>query len=492
MDLFFTLDINKTDYKFKYQAIYYFLRKLILEGKVQSGTRLPSSRMLASMYEVNRNTIKLVYEMLVADGYVTTIEGSGTFVAYSPEKLDLMKKSSKTIQLSKRSQKIKTNKSEMNEGDFVINFRGAGFSPNINDFPLEEWKKTVYQASKDLNFLVEEGDYHLMGLPQLREAISSYLSRSRGMSVNPNQIVIINGVMQGISILSQLLINEGDHVVVEEPSFTSIKNNFLMMGAELIPSPLEPYEFSVSNWKSRLAYVTPSHQFPTGKVMSLDQRIQLLHWAKEQNAIIIEDDYDSEFRRKGRPIEPLKVLDYEDRVVFLGTFAKTILPSLRIGYLILPADLTKEFLKIRNLGGEYTTSIIEQMAISLFIKSGKFERHLRRLNRIYSHKAKVLYQAIQTYIPNVFEWIETDAGLHMFATWMHSTEAYNIFEKECLKRGVTWDTANQYYINQPLQPKVILGFTHLSDENIIKGFQIMGEVVSGMKLDADVESISEI
>ncbi|MBM7661907.1 GntR family transcriptional regulator/MocR family aminotransferase [Bacillus mesophilus] len=488
MDLFYTLDLSQNDYKFKYQAIYHFLRELILEGKVQTGTRLPSSRVLASKYEVNRNTIKLVYEMLVADGYISTIEGSGTFVAYSPQNLNLIEKTNKKIQLSTRSQKIIDKKTQPPSKEKIeVDFRGSGFSPNITYFPLDDWKKTIYQAARDLNFLVVEEQYDIKGLPALREAISSYLNRSRGMMIKPNQVVIINGIMQGITILSQLLIDVGDHVVVEEPSFTSIKNNFMTMGGELIPAPIETQDFQVRDWESRLIYVTPSHQFPTGKVMSINQRINLLQWAKKHNSIIIEDDYDSEFRRKGRSVEPLKVLDFEERVVFLGTFAKSILPSLRIGFAVLPPDLVDDFLKIRNLGGEYTTSILEQMAVGLFIKSGKFERHLRRLNRIYAQKYDVLLQAIKKYLSNAFEWNETDAGLHLFATWKHSAQDYIIFENECLVRGVVWETANHYYINPPPQPKVIIGFAHLSDDDIIKGFQLMGEAFKAISSTNDIE-----
>ncbi|MHC0037775.1 MocR-like pyridoxine biosynthesis transcription factor PdxR [Pseudoneobacillus sp. C159] len=475
MDVFFTLDLKNSKYPYKYQAIYHFLRNLMIEGKVEVGMRLPSSREMAKRYQVNRNTIKQVYEMLYADGYVSTLEGSGTFVAYSPQKLRLMEKSQKSIQISDWGKRIPTLwNSTTKKG--IINFDGAGFSPNMNQFPVEDWKKTLYQASRELNFLMDTGSYDLQGLLTLREAIAAYLHRTRGMAVNPRDIVIINGVMQGIGILSQLLINTGDQVVVEEPSFQSIQANFITSGASLLHIPVEPNGLMVGDWDSRLIYVTPSHQFPTGHVMKLEERLKLLQWAKDRNAIIIEDDYDSEFQRKGRPIEPLKVLDYDDRVVYLGTFAKNILPSLRIGYAILPPDLVPLFLKARNLSGEYTTSIIEQMAVAIFIKTGKLERHLRRMNRLYSQKYEAFKHSLEKYQFNAIDWIDTNAGLHLFGNWRDSQEAYAKFEEECAGHGVTWQRADYYYHLPIARPKVIFGFSHLSETEIEEGIKTMSKV----------------
>lgn len=461
--------------------MYHFIRELILNGKVKMDTRLPSSREMATKYNVNRNTVKQVYEMLIADGYVSTMEGSGTFVAYSPSKLKLIEKSSTNLRLSRWSKRIPKSSPKEKAKKVTIDFGGAGFSLNLTHFPIQDWKKTVYEATRELNFLTEIPGYDAKGLIQLREAISAYIQRTRGMNVDPSQIIIINGVMQGIGILSQLLINEGDKVVVEEPSFSSIQGNFITSGATLIPAPIEPEGFCVKDWNSQLIYVTPSNQFPTGKVMSLEQRLNLLQWAKKRNAIIIEDDYDSEFRRKGRPIEPLKVLDYEDRVVFLGTFAKSILPHLRIGYAVLPNDLVDEFLRARNLFGAYTTSALEQMAIALFIKSGKLERHLRRMNRIYSHKYETFILAIKRHLPDAFDWMDTDAGLHLFASWKLSGDKYIEFKKECLSRGITWESAQEYYINPPDQPKAIFGFSHLEEKEIEESIKRMGEVFQTVK-----------
>jgi GntR family transcriptional regulator / MocR family aminotransferase len=476
LDLFFTLDLTNKKYPYKYQAIYHFLKQLIIDGNVEVGMRLPSSREMAKRYGVNRNTIKQVYEMLFADGYVSTVEGSGTFVAYSPKSLRLMEKSHRGFQLSQWALGI-----SVKDGGPIkrgrINFNGSGFSPNLKHFPVEEWKKTVYQATRELDFLMTNDNFDIQGILPLREAIAAFLLRTRGLAVHPKDIVIINGVMQGIGILSPLLINKGDHVVVEEPSFESIKANFMASGASLLHVPVEPRGLEVKDWDSRLIYVTPSHQFPTGHVMRLEERIKLLQWAKEKNAIIIEDDYDSEFQRQGRPIEPLKVLDFEDRVIFLGTFAKTILPSLRIGFAVLPPDLVSPFLKARNLFGEYTTSILEQMAAAIFIKSGRLERHLRKMNRLYAQKYEAFQKAIKEYKLDCFDLIDTTAGMHVYGSWKHTREEYLQFESECLKRGVTWEDADYYYSLPTPKPKVIFGFAHLSEEEIRSGIQIMSEVM---------------
>ncbi|HYK72884.1 MAG TPA: PLP-dependent aminotransferase family protein [Pseudoneobacillus sp.] len=484
MDLFYTLDLDNKQYSYKYQAIYHFLKEIILEGRVEVGTRLPSSREMATRYRVNRNTIKQVYEMLYADGYVSTLEGSGTFVAYSPKKLRLMERSNKSIQISEWAKRIPTKEQSIQKKG-TINFNGAGFSPSLDQFPLEDWKKTLYQATRDLHFLTDNVDYDVQGLLPLREAIAALLQRTRGMDVSPKNIVIINGVMQGIGILSHLLIDHGDQVVVEDPSFQSIQANFITAGAKLIHAPVQPDGLKVCDWDSRLIYVTPSHQFPTGRVMKMEERLKLLQWAKKRNAIIIEDDYDSEFQRKGRPIEPLKVLDFEDRVVYLGTFAKNILPALRIGYAILPQDLIPTFLQARNLYGEYTTSVIEQMAAAIFIKTGKLERHLRRMKRNYSQKYQVFQDSILKYKLSAFEWIDTSAGLHLFGNWKYSLDDYLLFKEECLKRGVSWQSADFYFSTITPKPTVIFGFSHLSEKNIIKGIKTMGEVLKTLNIGKD-------
>lgn len=216
--------------------------------------------------------------------------------------------------------------------------------------------------------------------------------------------------------------------------------------------------------------------------MKLDERLKLLQWAKKQNVIIIEDEYDSEFQRKGRPIEPLKVLDFEDRVVYLGTFAKYILPALRIGFAILPPELIYIFLKARNLYGEYTTSVIEQMAAAIFIKTGKLERHLKRMRWAYSQKYQVFQESIFEYNLEGFDLVDTSTGLHQSGTWKYSKEEYLLFEEECEKHGVSCQSADFYFSALPPKPTIIFGLSHLSEEEIKLGLKTMGEVFKTLNI----------
>ncbi|WP_245590505.1 PLP-dependent aminotransferase family protein [Aneurinibacillus terranovensis] len=213
----------------------------------------------------------------------------------------------------------------------------------------------------------------------------------------------------------QQMMHPGEKVIVENPCYTGVKNAINAVGGIPVPCAVDVNGIIPVDWNARLLFVTPSRQYPTGTVLSLERRQAILRWASERQAVIVEDDYDSEFRHRGRPVEPLKVLDKGGRVIYIGTFSKTILPDFRVGYAVLPPSLTETFCKAQQLFEPHTPSLLEQRALTSFMNSGLYQRHLRRVRRVYSQKYEVMRHTMKEKLPHLFELVDSDAGLHIFA-----------------------------------------------------------------------------
>ncbi|MBS4175236.1 PLP-dependent aminotransferase family protein [Bacillus sp. FJAT-49736] len=474
--MFISLDTYINKYKYKYLALYHYFRDLILDGQLQKGSRLPSTREVAIDYGLNRNTVSLAYDMLLSEGYTEAIKGSGTFVSFSFVDQSVKEESNeREVRLSdwgkmlpRQGENVRSNQKK------IIDF-GSGFDPDLENFPSLDWKKAVNHSIKESDYLLSLKTLPVEGIGPLRESISSYLLRAKGLKASADDIIILNGSMHGISILLHLLVKPGDKVVIEDPGFKRIKDVIHTTGGIPLPVSVLDESFMNASWDSHLAYVTPSYQYPTGKIMPMEQRIKLLQWASEKGAIIIEDDYDSDFRRKGRAIEPLKVLDTGQRVVYLGTFTKTIMPSLRIGFAVVPPYLKHVFLEAKHLFEPYTTSVLEQLAISSFIKSGAYERHIRRMNRIYTQKYHVFKRLMEEHLRDLFTWEESQAGFHLFAWWKRSAEEYLLFVQNCQEEGLYWPTIQRGFVNEPARKAVIFGYSHLSTEQMENAIQIMAK-----------------
>lgn len=252
----------------------------------------------------------------------------------------------------------------------------------IEHFPQAEWKSALAAVHRS-DRREQSG---VAGDLELREAIASHLRWTRGIQADASQIVLFSGSMQGITLLTQLLIPEGAAVVLENPGYQGIAQAVKSCGGTIIPAEVDTGGIIPQSWEAQTLFVTPTRQFPTGAVLGLDRRRAILEWASERNAVIIEDDYDSEFRWGGRPIEPLKVLDREQRVIYVGSFSQTMIASFRLGYVVLPPSLVKPLLAAKTLYEPVPSAILEQRALAKFMARGGYLRHLRRLTRLYGDR----------------------------------------------------------------------------------------------------------
>lgn len=520
----------RAKYTSKYAALYHALHDSILGGKLTRNTKLPSSRELAAMYELSRGTVNQVYDMLIAEGYLQADVGRGTYVVYSGGQGKQQLYNGKEIRLSEwglrvceadrqgpgqgagdaqgegqdrvKGQGLGQGKRQgegrrQGQGQGQGQGRGQGQGqgqrqgegqgqgqgkkervsfvvgqPYLEQFPRELWNRGMYEQVRRMTESPQEEVFIAEGHYALREAIAKHLRRMRGIDAPPERIVITGGSMQAIALLTQVLVNEGDPVIVERPGYQGATRAVLAAGGVPVHAAVDGQGLIPQPWNARLLFVTPSRQFPTGAVLGLDRRQQLLRWAAEQGAVIVEDDYDSEFRHRGRPIEPLKVLDQEGRVVYIGTFSKTMLLDLRIGYVVLPDALHGAFVAAKRLYEPHPSGLLEQRSLAAFMASGGYERHLRRMRRVYASKFLLLQALLQEQLSTLFEWVESDAGLHLFGWWRGDPRTYAAYAAECRKAGVTWGDAASYGM-PPGRAGACFGFAHLTEDEIRRGVWVL-------------------
>jgi GntR family transcriptional regulator/MocR family aminotransferase len=463
-------------YKIKHLAIYHALKDAIVNGQLPYKLMLPSSRELAALYLLSRGTINQAYEMLAAEGYVSSMLGSGTFVAFQhQEKLKDLDPNT-AIRLSQWGEAIMEQKLRdvKRVAEIKISF-GTGI-PDLLHFPHEAWSRVMYAQVREMMDSLQKEAFVTQGHLPLRDAVARHLLRTRGIQATSEDVIILNGSMQGIALITQLLVNPGESVICEYPGYSGFRKVIEVARGEIIEAKVDQWGIQLADWQAQLLFVTPGRQFPTGAVLSLERRQALLQWAASRAAIIVEDDYDSEFRHHGRPIEPLKVLDTQGRVVFLGTFSKTMHADLRLGYAVVPTGLREAFLKAKQLFEPHPAAILEQRALAVFMNSGQYERHLRRMKRVYSKRYTIIYTEMSLKLQDLFEFVPTDAGLHLFAWWKGNIPEWNQYKKACEEAGVTWSHGDLAYMEKEQRASVCFGFSHLQESEIIEGVAIMRKV----------------
>jgi GntR family transcriptional regulator / MocR family aminotransferase len=479
-----------------YHQVYRAFRKDILSRTLAPGERVPSTRALAGFLKISRNTAVLAYEQLLAEGYFEACLGAaGTVVA------PVLPPDSRHFSSSKsygRSQTLNRTRVRLaRAGERILNSaqrvrRSLGlptlsweltpphlrydFRPGraaFGDLPYALWCRLLGARARHAN-LGDLGYGPPQGRWELREAIANRLRRLRGVDARPERIVIVNGTQQALDLVSRVLLNPGDRVLMEDPHYTGARCALMAAGAELVTSPVDDHGIQVpkatkAKRSFRLAYVTPSHQFPTGVVLPISRRLELLDWASRAGAFIVEDDYDSEYRYDGPPLQALAGLDREGRVIYVGTFSKVLFPALRLAYVVLPESLVKAVVAAKAIG-DAGTAALEQLVLADFIGMGYFDRHLRRTNASNAARRNALVTAIRKEFGDRAKICGANTGLHLLV-WLKSTSGGMIRDvhSKAEKVGVGLYTVDPFYMRPPMRTGVVLGYAPLRERDIREG-----------------------
>jgi GntR family transcriptional regulator/MocR family aminotransferase len=475
-----------------YRQIYETIRRSILSGGLPLGRQLPASRLLAKQLGVSRMTVVNAYEQLLAEGYLEGRTGAGTFVsAHLPE--EFLQASGfkrperherplpRKIILSPYGKRVAPNTKTIlqHHGTTALVPFQHGVAA-LNEFPFGVWAKIAQRIQKSPpSSVLSYSD--AVGFQPLREAVAAHLGAARGVRCTPEQIIITNGTQQALDLISRIFLSESEEVCLEDPGYLGARDIFAATGARIVPVPLDDEGFDLQtarkrSRKARLIYVTPSHQFPLGVTMSLARRLSLLEWAQEREAFVIEDDYNSEYRYAGRPLASLQGLDRDGRVIYVGTFSKTVFPSLRLGYLVVPPDLLEIFAAARALNDLHSPGI-EQAVLAEFISERHFARHIRRMRGMYEARQRFMVEEARKNLNGMLEVAPAKAGMHLIG-WLSE----GVSDREVSRRGraafLNLAAVSEYCIEQKLRGGLLLGYTAYDEKQIKQGMKKLARVLT--------------
>jgi GntR family transcriptional regulator/MocR family aminotransferase len=439
------------------------LRSAILDGRLKAGTRLPASRDFAAHYKMSRGTVVSVFEQLQSEGFLSTKVGFGTWVNKLPERRHPVKKSPPSVL---------NLPSPLTGLCFPFPIPPFRFhEPALTEFPVDIWarlaSRCIRQASPSL-LAQRDGRGH----PALREALAEYLGASRGVNCSEDQIVIVTGVQQALDVLTRVLIRPGDSVWMEDPGYFGAVTAFRNAGAKVVPVPVDEQGISVDVGKqlaprAKGVYVTPSHQFPLGVMMSLERRLEILAWALRTGAFVIEDDYDGEYRLEGHPVSVLQNLDQNDNVILVGSFSKLLFSALRVGYMVLPKRLINTILAFR-FGIDQNSVGLDQAILADFIGEGHMGRHMRRMRELYADRFQTLRSESEKQLKGLLDVANVKAGLYavgFLRNGMSSRQA----ESAARSQGIETMALDRFMLSDIDPRGITLGFAAFDRRAIRQG-----------------------
>ena len=491
-----------------YQQIYVGIREHIIAGSLTAGSKLASSRRMAIELGVSRFTIVAAFDALLSEGYLVASSRGGTFVSKSLPDLSLRSRARSIPRGDSRRPAPRTSPSVESR----LSLRGRAISgltitgprysedeprpfhprrPPLDIFPAAEWARLVRrQWQSRRHQMLDYGEPS--GYLGLRQAIADHAAGTRGVVASADQVIITSGAQQAFNLVFQLLLNAGDDVWIEEPGYLDARAAMTAWGARVHPVPVDAEGLSVvagieTAPNARLAYVSPSHQYPTGATMSASRRLALLQWAHDSNSWIVEDDYDSYFRYRGRPLPALQRLESdwlssrsdaqaEARVLYVGTFSKTMFPSLRLGYCIVPRELAPVFANARAIA-DRNSPIADQAALELFIKEGHYDRHLRRIRAACLERYEATMYAAGRHLAGVVSLTPMNAGTHVLGTLSSGCPTAPRLEVLAREQGIVLFPLSRYCIRRPPRDAIILGYGGLTPRAIDAGIRRLASIL---------------
>lgn len=459
------------------------IKDQIAAGRLRPGDALPSTRALAVAWGASRTTVTVAYEQLAAEGYLDTRQGAATRVSAELPRNAPAQAPASSVRAASRLSRFGLHVAEapfppVHAGPVQIDFRYGDLA--AEDFPASAWRAALSKAARPGRERLCYGDPQ--GSSALRSALQAYLWRARGLRCAADQIVVVNGSQQGLDLVARVLLDPGDTAVMEDPGYLFARYAMSAVGARILPAPVDGEGLRCDGLPSaRLAYTTPSHQFPLGGVMSAGRRRALLSWAERHGAYIVEDDYDSEYRYDVAPLPPLHALDDSGWVIYLGTVSKTLSPALRLGVLVLPPALVPVFVKAKRLVDRHTPELAQD-ALAILLSDGAYERHVRRVRRRNASRRTALLQALSEAFGESVTIVGADAGLHVVA-WLNDIARAD--EDALIARARTrglglYPVTALYAAAETPRPDaagLVIGYAALEERAIRRGVAVLADVI---------------
>ena len=432
---------------------------------------MPSTRQLAEDLSLSRVTTEAAYSQLESEGYLTRYQGKGSFVSDTPRRISRPAVSAfPSGSLSARGRQI-ADTGGCQDPAFPLPF--AAGSPDLREFPLALWRRISDGVLKERGeSLMRYGDPQ--GLHELRVVISDYLALSRQVNCSPDQIVILSSSQHALQLLSLLLLDPGDTVLTEQACYPGARNAFLSAGAQLIPLPLDAEGAQVPDRPARLAYLTAAHQYPLGMSLSAARRNAWMDWAKEHSSWLIEDDYDGEFHYQNAPLPALQSADRHGRVIYLGTFSKSLFPSLRLAWMVLPPPLVSAVVQARSVSDGHTPQL-SQAVTAAFIRQGHFAHHLRRMRMLYAARRQLLISTLEQELPDRLRLMPGDGGLQLAVELLQGDEQR--LTRQARQHGLILPPLSPLYMTQEKKYGWILGYSALQRAEILRACQVLRDVL---------------
>jgi GntR family transcriptional regulator/MocR family aminotransferase len=464
------------------EQVYDVIRQLILAAVLVPGQRLPSSRQLAADLAVARNTVIDAYARLSDEGYVESRVGAGSFVAATLPETSLLAlpvgaSSGKATRAAPMQTLSRRAKAVLGETAILDNGVFAPCEPDVSQFPFQLWQRLLSKTWRQ----VRSSDARYArpgGHPALREAIAEHIQIARQVRCTARQVVIVNGAQQGLAMCAMLLADAGDRAWVEDPGYPGARRVLRAADMELVPVGVDAEGMApqAEQWRAppRLLYITPSHQFPTGVVMSLRRRRELLDAAARHGSWIIEDDYDGEFRFSGRPIASLQGIDNAQRVIYLGTFSKALFPGLRLGYLVLPETICDQF-SLASAQLAFEGRQVEQAALAAFMREGHFSAHIRRMRMIYAARRELLALVWREELGELAPLTGADTGIHLVAQLPDGVDA--VVSEQAQALGMAAQALSSFYAGAPGNSGLVIGYGGVHEQDIRRHGKALAQLV---------------